>query len=367
MAENHNAILKQTKSVISTKIAPVELEDNKQDTSVSQCHDDTAVYKALSSLRLSLLFGGLIFKKKYSKTGIKRYLTASRLYTFIILIFLVFNAFRWLTMFQGNDKFGSNLFMKIALCVFCMQSVSHLVSFAIASETGRLSDFFLEWEHVRANCSRTLAYITLLSNRCTAILWTLVFCHVGVCTYLIYFTDLQNMQLAPWDEDFEYASVVRIITLIFQVYLATSWTGASALMFVICMTLAREFNKISLIIKKSSPEPMRSAINFGTIRQNHQKLCNLVMKADNLLSMQIACSLSGCMLVSCLLLYYTIYEDSVYGDDYIVLATKIFWIVANIGRVIFDCVSGAVLNGAVRGQQSVFHLETFTRLIVLVS
>ena len=314
MAENHRFILKQPKPYTSTKVAPVEVEDNKQDKTVSQCHYDTPVYKALSSLRLSLLFGGLIFKKKFSKTGIKRHLTASRIYTFIILIFLAFNAFRWLTMFQRNDKFGSNLFMKIVTCVFCLQSVIHFISFAIASETGRLSDFFLEWEKIRSNCSPTLAYISLLSNRCTAILLTL--CHVGVCAYLIYFTDLQNMQLAPWDEDFEYVSVVRIITLIFQVYLATSWTGASAVMFVISMTLAREFNKVSLKIKESSsPEPTKSVTDFEAIRHNHQKLCNLVMKADNLLSMQIVCSLSGGMLVSCLLLYYTIYEDSVYILD----------------------------------------------------
>ena len=348
MADNHNSILKR---LSSTNIAPVELEDNKPVTTISRCHEETPVYKALSSLRLSLLFGGLIFKKEFSKTGIKRHLTASRIYSFIVLIFLSFNTFRWLTMFQSNDKFGSSLFMKIALCVYCLQSVTHFMSFVIASETyDRLPDFFLDWEKLRTNGSPTLAYIAFLSNRCTAIVWTIVLGHVGVCTYLIYFTDLQNMQLAPWDEDFEYIFIVRLITIIHQFYLSTSWAASSALMFVICMALAREFQKVSFSIENpSSTKPTKSVADFEAIRQNHQKLCNLVVKADNLLSMQIACGLSGGMLVLCLLLFYVIYDDSVYGND-VALATKIFWITVYIGKVILDCVSGAVLNGAVRGQ-----------------
>ena len=262
---------------------------------------------------------------------------------------------------NGTEEIGlvtpsPDLFMKIALCVFCLESVIHFISFVIASETyGRLPDFFLAWEKVPTNCCRTLTYISLLSNRCTAVLWTIVLGHVGVCTYLIYFTDLQNMQLAPWDEGFDYTFIVRIITIIHQFYLAISWAAPSAVMFVICMTLAREFKTISFRIKKpSSGEPTKPVTNFETIRQNHQKLCNLVVKADNLLAVQIASGLSGGMFIVCLLLYFIIYDDSIYGDD-LVLATKIFWIVANVGKVILDCVSGAVLNGAVRGQWSVNH------------
>ena len=109
MADNHNSIQKQPKFTNSASIVPVELQDNKLVTTYSRCHDKTPVYKALSSLLLSLLFGGLIFKNEFSKTGIKRHLTASRIYSFIVLIFLSFNTFRWLTMFQNNDKFGSGV------------------------------------------------------------------------------------------------------------------------------------------------------------------------------------------------------------------------------------------------------------------
>ena len=361
MAETHNSISKRPKS---TKIAPVEVDGNKPAVPVSRSHEDTLVYKALSSLRPSLLLGGLVFKKEVSKTGIKKRLTVSRAYSFMVLIFISFNAIRWLTMFQSNDKFGTHLFMKIVVCIFCLQSVTHFVSFIIASGSHRrLPDFFMEWDKIGSNCPRTLTSISILSQRCTVIIWSTVLCHVGACTYLIFFSDLLNMQLAPWDENFEYAVIIGIINVIQQFYLAISWVSSSAVIFVICISLAREFSKVSLSIKESSSvEGVKLLADFEGIRQNHQKLCNLVMNADDMLSMQIACGLSGSMSIACLMIYFTIYDDTVYANWVLVLATKIFWIVAPLGKVIVDCVSGAILNGAVSIQDCGFMIFKYIRV-----
>ena len=120
------------------------------------------------------------------------------------------------------------------------------------------------------------------------------------------------------------------------------------MIFVICIALAREFSKICLSIKKSPrAECAKLMADFEGIRQSHQNLCNLVVNADDILSMQIACGLSGSMSIACLMIYFTIYDDTVYANRGLVLATKIFWIVAPLGKVMMDCVSGAILNGAV--------------------
>ena len=360
MAGHQHSMLKLRNAASGTKVAPVEIEDNKQTRTVSRSHEETLVYKALSALRISLLLGGLIFKKEFSKTGIKRHLTVSHVYSFIVLLFLSVNTLRWLTMFRSNEMFCTELFMKMVVCVFCLQSLTHFVLFIIASESHeRLPDFFLEWEKIGSQCSQTLTSISLISNRCTVILWTVVICHVGACSYLTLYTDLQDMLLTPWDENFKYAIVIWIINTIQQFYLVISWVASSAVIFVISISLAREFRKINLSVKKlSSADPVKLAIDFETIRQTHQKLCNLVVSADAILSKQMACGLSGSMLISCLMIYFTIYHDTGYENNGLVLATKIFWIVAPLGKVILDCVSGTILNGAVRVKEYGFSYSS---------
>ena len=193
MAKIHNPASKTPKS---TADAPVEVDDNKPATIVSRSHEDTLVYKALSSFRPTLLLGGLIFKKEFSKTVLKRHLTVSRVYSFIVLIFISFNTIRWLTMFQSYDMYGTHLFMKIVVCIFvCNQWPTCHLSL-------RLS-LMGEWEKIGSSSSPSLTSIWILSQRCTVIIWSTVLCFVAACTYLIFFTDLLNMQLAPWDRNFD--------------------------------------------------------------------------------------------------------------------------------------------------------------------
>ena len=349
MESIQHSIVKFRQSSSSTKVVPSEIDNNKSDKDISQSHDQTSVYKALRPLHISLSLGGLIFKKDFSKTGIKRHITASHAYSFVVLIFISINVVRWLTMFQNNEKFGTALFAKIIFCTFGLQTWAHYVAFFIASESyERLPEFFLEWEKIRTNDSRSLTYISRLSSICTVILWIIVICNVGASVYLAFFTPLSSALLVPWDENFECAFVIRIINTIQQVYLSISWVASSAMMFIICKNLAQEFNKISLKIKQlSGADHGKLAADFEVIRQHHQKLCNLVMNADDILSMQVACSLSGSLLLSCLTIYIILYYDPNVEVEVLLLAMNLFWALAPLGKVVMDCVSGTILNEAV--------------------
>ena len=353
MAENHNCSPKLCHTANSTTVIPIELEEKK--SNVPRCHDETHVYKALYSLHRSLLLGGLVFKKNFSKHGIKRHLTLSHLYSYIVLILIIMNTLRWSTMFQSDEKFGVLLFMRIIGAVWGVECLAHYMSFVVASESNeRLHEFFWECEKMRPNFARNLTSFSRLSNTCAAILWILVFFHVGTFAYYIFFTDLQNMTLAPWDEKFEYAFIIRSINTIQQCYFGISWAASSALMFTICKILAYEFKQVNYSVKTlSTTNPGKLAIDFEAIRQTHQNLCNLVSNADGILSTQIAIGFSGSMLLACLMTYVFIYDDSGYQNEGILYIMELFWTIAPIGKVIMDCVSGAILNGAVRAGVSI--------------
>ena len=347
MAENRQSTLKFRKSVNSTKITPLQFDGTRSPT--VGCYDETPVYCALRSLGISLYIGGLAFKKYYSKQGIKRHLTVSHFYSYIVLVFLTVNVLRWLTMFRGDESFGIHLFMKIIVCTWSVETLLQYMAFVRASEFyGRLPKFFVEWEKIRSSCRQCLNSISRLSNVCSAILWTVVSFNCGFTIYLVFYTDMQNMTLTPWGENFDYVFVIKIVNIILQFYLTMGWVASSTFMFTICKTLAYEFQQINCSVKKfSTADPSTLMTGFERIRQNHQKLCNLVANADNIFSPQIACSLSGSMLIACLMVYILIDDDTAYPDRDLVFIIEVFWTSVPFGKVVMDCVSGAILNAAV--------------------
>ena len=350
MAENENSKLNFRHHAKSTKVVPFEVEENGSDRIEPKYHDETPIYRALRSLHISMLLSGLVFAKDFSKSGIKRHLTVSHVYSFTVLVFLTINTLRWLSMFRSDEQFGATLFMKIVDCVWSLETLAHYVAFFLACESyKRLPEFFVEWEKIRMSCSRSVASITRLSNICTAIMWIIITCNVGFCAYMVLFTDMQNMALTPWDANFKYAFVIRIVNLILLFYLSVSWVASSAFMFTICKILAFEFNKVSCTIKKLSlTDPAKLVTELEAIRQKHQKLCNLVENADDIFSMQIAYSFSGSMLVACLMIYIVIYDGLTLEGGVLWLFIQCFWAVVPIVKVVMDCVSGAIVNGAVR-------------------
>ena len=314
-----------------------------------QCDEfaEMPVIKALNSLLLSCLIGGLVFRKEFSMTGIKRHLYKSHIYSAIVLIFLAINALRWFTFFESNDQFGTLLIFKLLVCAWCVESLGHyVVSFISCECYDRFPEFFIEWQKIQVDCSKSLESMKKLTDTCTVVLLLIILINVGFGIYLTFWTNIQDILLAPWNEQFEYILVVKIINSAVQFYLTFAWFAPSALMFMICNVLAHEFNQINKRIKKLARDDFPQFVDkLEDLRRHHQQLCNLVTNADDIFSMHIALSFCGCMLVACLMIYITIYDGDPYeGSGTLVLSLRLFWLGASLGKVIMDCISGAILN-----------------------
>ena len=92
-------------------------------------------YQIIRALDISCRIGGLIFQKNFAAKGCKRHLHASLVYSFILLLFLTTNIFPWLTMFHGNEVFGSILFIEITYCVWSLQTLGHFMACYIGNES----------------------------------------------------------------------------------------------------------------------------------------------------------------------------------------------------------------------------------------
>ena len=312
------------------------------------------VHQALKSLSISCIMCGLIFRKNFAAKGYKRHMHPSHIYSLILILFLTTNVFRWLTMFHGNEAFGSILFIKITYCAWSLETLAHHMACFIANEShSRLPMFFDEWEKIRQHCAQSMNAIKRQTNVGTAVLWILVLANTGFCAYLIFVTDLQDVLLTPWNRESKFVVVIQMVNLIQQFYLTFVWFATSIFMFLICNTLAFEFKEVRQGIERMTCGKAAECVdNLEGLRRQHQNLCNLVEKADRMFSMQIAISLSGSLVISCLVLYTLIYDDHSNTNGTGMIVIKVFWVCTALAKVIIDCISGAILNDAVSSYTS---------------
>ena len=329
----------------STEIEMTNMADEKKYISCTT----TTLYNELRSLLFSCSLGGLIFKKDFNATGIKKYLHVTHVYSIIILIFMAINVLRWFTMFRGDEAFGSTLFFHLLECIWGLESIGHYLACFIACESyNRLPEFFVEWDKLPNNTNPNLTSMKKLANFFTTLLGIFICIHLAVNTYLLFWTDVYEYFITPWDRDFQYALVIEIIGLIFHGYITFAWFVPSILMFVICRAIACRFNLVTReVIMLSQVEFVTIEDRFEGIRRRHQQLCNIVARADNIFSMHIAISLPSSVIIACFLMYNIAYDGSLSSNKTLSIVIEFYWLGSVLSKLIFDCISGAILNDAV--------------------
>ena len=332
----------------ASSMVAVSMGDGVQDEpprTSTQSFAKTCLFNAMNSLLVSCYLTGLLSCKRFDKTGLRKYLTITCVYSSTILLVLTAHAIRCLLLFSKTDRFGPEFFTKLAYAIWTVETFLHFTSFYVASCVyERLPKFFFEWEKIRNHCPLSNASITRLTNICTAIVWALVVFFTGFNSYLMIFTDSLTMLLSPFPENHPFAMAIRVIDIILEVYLNFAWIAPSALMFVFCRILAIEFNevkhKVNMLGLKGRLILFR---DLEGIRQHHEKLCTLVGCADNLFSIQIVGSFAGSVFMTCLMTYILIVDN--FGAVFTM--TQVVHLVTAVMKVMIDCISGAMINEAV--------------------
>ena len=322
------------------------MEDGKADISgglpakEKPCFTETSLFHAMKSLLVSCYVAGLLSRKRFHKTGFRKHLTVSYLYSTVVLTILTVNAIRRLAMFNKTDEFGSLLFVKLSYTVAAIEALGHFIGFyVVTSAYEKFPKYFIEWENIRKDCPR--GPIIKLTNICTAVMWIIVVSNVCFNGYLMIFTDSLTM-LKVIEQS--YMTVVVVFDLIVEFYVSFAWIAPSLLMFLFCKILANEFNQIKQKIKDLDRKGhMELLQGLEGIRQDHDQLCILVGYADNLFSMQIFGSFAGSVFLICLIFYVLIVGNSCV----IFKMTMSVYLVTAVMKMLVDCISGAMINEAV--------------------
>ena len=313
------------------------------------CYTKMPVHQSMKPLLFTCAIGGLVFTTNFAVTGIRRHLTASRMYSFLLLLFYITNVTRYYTMFDDKESFGVMLFMKMTHCVWSLETLGHFVASVTAClDYKRLPEYFVEWEKIRRDCSLPLDSIEKYARLSATVLNVLLSINATFATYLIFGTNVQDVYLTPWDREFEYVVLIQTINAVQHFYCTLSWFGPSVLMFVICKILAYEFNAVQHRIERLvQGREVSGEETLERLRRLHQNLCNLVSHADGIFSMQIALSFCGSLTIACFLQYIILYDDGPYATEPLIVFIKAFWVCVCFTKVTLDCVSGTILNAAV--------------------
>ena len=332
--------------------APVLLVNHireKQQRKWQECAMNSKVFNALKPLMLTCYAAGLLFRVDFRRDGLKKYLTGTHIYSFLIMIFLAANFIRYFMIFDRNEQFGTFFFMKLITSVNTIECFAHFVCFYVASLTyKRLPEFFIEWEKIHPRCSTTLTSVKRRACVITAMLWVLILFMAAMMTYFIFWTTMQDMYLVPLNATHQQVNTMKAVNLVVGIFHTIAWLTPSAFMFMIVDILSQEFTSITRYIKEFGDSDITKLTEYmERIRRYHQRLCNLVGHADDIFSMQIAVTFCGSFCMTCLITYVIIYGELTSGNRVLIITIQAFWLVMSLGKMVMDCISGAMLNGAV--------------------
>ena len=262
--------------------------------------------------------------------------------------------------FENVEKLDTVFFMKLTVSIYNAECCAHFLCFYVASCTyKRLPEFFLEWEKTQTEHSTPLTAIKRHAYICTAVLWVIMIISIAITAFLVLGTNMQDMMLVPLSPDHPHANIMKGVNLTVIAFQNIAWLAPSAFMFMVTNILSQEFNGLTSYIKELGyGDITKIKQTVEPIRRHHQRLCNIVGHADDIFSMQIAVTFSSSFLIACVFMYIMIYHEQPGVDPILLTLIETFWLVISLSRMSMDCVSGAMLNGAVSTYYRYMYRQT---------
>ena len=124
-----------------------------------RCYTDAPLYEVFWPFLMGMKLLGLFHNKEYADTlkygcqfskeecpRLRKRVTPSSIYSFVVMLLLWINAARYLTAFENGEGFGPILFQKIiTLSFFTLTAITATACFLACHKYSNISEFFYEW------------------------------------------------------------------------------------------------------------------------------------------------------------------------------------------------------------------------------
>ena len=306
------------------------------------CYSHTSMYRVIRPLFCLLNVAGMHYVKVFSgKQG--RTFICRRIYCTLVGLLVTVQLARSCFLYEFYDNFCTGLLRDLLLVVWevhCCVNVWAL-HWACATESA-LPKFVCTFDQVNAiDRESRLSYLrkrswVLVVIACTATAINTVFLAVAISN------DWFQVWLYPLNSIHPAANAMRAYSGIVAIYMTMAWVYPLVFTYAICSTLAHEFLCIANRLKQVVESEL-SAHCLQKLRIEHQKICDMVDSADELLSLTFAGTFFWSLVQTFTGVYIQIAELYHSGTNfYFALATAFWTLSAVVAILILICTASNV-------------------------
>ena len=314
---------------VSTQVNPQQ-KDGRLGSEGADLRATADVRQLMKATVLSLSSMAMLFdiRKNASKIG--------KIYSTLTLIGLV-GDFGWKLM----KSMEMDLFLGMQYNIWTGQAILHFVVFYTSSiRANGVCSFFDLWQEYRDKYNIGSGSVKIRSNICAAVSWILTILCAG-------FTGYQAFGFLP--DHIDIANLIPIIiTWVGGFYHIFAWMSSCTFTLLVANLLAEENHLLYKEIQEAiEGAPHMFNQRIGDIRRRHWELCQVIGKADDIISAHVGISFLASVALCCLGLYIIIWNKAHDGNATLVVIQCIWFLVA-ITKLTSDCVAGVILNDSVR-------------------
>ena len=278
-------------------------------------------------------------------------------YSTLMLLFLGINVTRWTAgLFDSISNSTLVALNGIPNVVWGLQNLCHFAAFYVQPYTcAYFQTFVIDYQTYQNFYKNKRVSIRRHVGTCVAVYWLVVLVYEAITLYYEYcYGNGQPIRLLyplQTHNNNVWGQIVMVINSFVMFYLNGVWLGITVLIVVISVCLTLEFHTINKEISRAAQTDLNRLLNdLEQFRHRHLAVCKLTKSIDKLLSLHFALDLAASLLITCMMMYVIIWDDSVRKDTGAMMSI-ICWIIAGIGKILIECHFASTLNEAVSAEK----------------
>lgn len=267
--------------------------------------------------------------------------TVSKIYGFVVILILVFELLRAISVFQYANAFGPELLL-----------ILYNVSWLSNNACKCFPQFFSRHEEILREYavnypSKIIAQkVWIATGTCI----TLLLINAVLFTYVLFYTNVFDLIHMTF-ENLGAGSWVRIIMMCPYVYHSILWIFPPALFLLFCEMLKSIFNDYSIGLKKTLSMDLIDPILFERKRKEFSDLCRLVNDADEVFCCFCGTTIFLYVVNLCVNLYLILWFEEIRSSQ-VGTAAVAMWFGTGVLVLTIIAVGAAGVNC----QASIYHL-----------
>jgi len=331
----------------------------------------------------------------------------SYIYSCIVLALLWLNVVRLVTIFTSKDELDAALLTKVVSYLWVITCTLMHTSYFVACHTGDLHNIIDELA-IRSNRKLTdkkmkidrnvtmqengvinkkqhtsvidvssgdsltrsspisdytskdrNLHLTFVKRRiivCTLVAWIVTIVNSIFVSYVLMATSIMDSHITPVNTYIFISNSVplKIVYMIILVYISAAWSFPPAMTFFVSVCIGREFTSVNRLFEESLVLNMQSNEDRGGelvgrvewFRIRHQKVAQLVSRADTCLCFFYSSSFIGHIAVAVLTLYVVIFFPEFRATP-LVTVVGMFWIIISLCELAVASAGAVTVSNAV--------------------